>query len=137
MRNIHPKRSPDRCPSHPGAFLRDVVLPALDATKSEVAAALGISRQTLHDILSEEQPVTPQMAVRLGTVFKTSAASWLNMQNAYDLWHAARAVGVMKRYRNAMRELANAARLDTAIAEIEAGQVTEFDPIPHDKGSSK
>lgn len=84
------KRSPDRCPTHPGAFIREVVLPAMSTSKSEVARALGISRQALYDVLSEKQPVTPMMAVRLSIVFETSAASWLNMQSAFDLWHAER-----------------------------------------------
>ncbi len=85
-----PKRSPDRCPTHPGAMLREIVLPALPLSKTEVAAALGISRQALYDLLAEKQPVSPVMAVRLGLLFEQSAASWLNMQTAYDLWHAER-----------------------------------------------
>ena len=91
-----PTRSPDRCPTHPGAFLREIVLAALRVPKAEVARALGISRQSLYDILAEKQPVTPAMAVRLATVFGTSAASWLNMQTAYDLWHAERDVDTSK-----------------------------------------
>ncbi|MEW5962756.1 MAG: HigA family addiction module antitoxin [Pseudomonadota bacterium] len=87
-----PKRSSVRCPTHPGAILREIVLPALPQPKTEVARALGISRQSLYDILAEKQPVTPAMAVRLGAVLGTSAASWLNMQTAYDLWHAERQV---------------------------------------------
>ena len=55
-----------------------------------------VSRQTLYDILAEKQPVTPAMAVRLGAVFETSAASWLRMQTAYDLWHAEREVDISK-----------------------------------------
>lgn len=90
------KRSPDRCPTHPGAMLREIVLPALPIGKAEVARALGISRQSLYDILNERQPVTPAMAVRLGAVFATSAASWLNMQTAFDLWHAERTVDVSR-----------------------------------------
>lgn len=91
--HTYPQRSSERRPSHPGVLLRDVVLPALDnVTKVEVADALGVSRQTLYDILNEAQPVTPQMAVRLGAVFNTSAASWLSMQNAYDLWNASREI---------------------------------------------
>ncbi len=88
----HPKRSADRCPTHPGAMLREIVLPAVLLPKTEVARALGISRQSLYDILSEKQPVTPAMAVRLGAVFGSTPASWLNMQTAYDLWHAEREV---------------------------------------------
>lgn len=90
------KRSPDRCPTHPGALLREIVLPALTVGKAELARSLGISRQALYDILSEKQPVTPNMAVRLGAVLGSSAASWLNMQTAYDLWHAERQIDMSK-----------------------------------------
>ena len=88
----YPKRSPDRCPTHPGAFLREIILPAIGLPKTAVAAALGVSRQTLHDILTERQPVTPVMAVRLAAVFETTPQSWLAMQSAYDLWNAARQI---------------------------------------------
>jgi addiction module HigA family antidote len=90
------QRAPQRCPTHPGAFLREIVLPTLSASKVEIATALGISRQSLYDILSERQPVTPGMAVRLGIVFDTSSASWLRMQSAYDLWHAEREIDAAK-----------------------------------------
>jgi addiction module HigA family antidote len=64
-RIANPKRDPNRCPSHPGAVLREIVLPEVRATKSAVAAALKISRNQLHLILSEKQPVTPETAVKL------------------------------------------------------------------------
>jgi addiction module HigA family antidote len=102
---LYPKRSPERCPTHPGALLREIVLPALEnVTKIEVAEALGVSRQTLYDILNEKQPVTPPMSVRLGAVFGTSAAVWINMQSAYDLWNAMRDVDTSQ-----LRRLASAA----------------------------
>ena len=88
----YPKRSPDRCPTHPGAMLRDIVLPATGLSKSEIAEGLRVSRQTLYDILAERQPITPQMAVKLAAAFDTSASSWLNMQTAFDVWHAERSV---------------------------------------------
>jgi len=91
-----PKRSAERCPTHPGAFLRETVLPAISVSKVEIAAALGVSRQRLYDILAEKQPVTPGMAVRLGAVFETSSASWLRMQTAFDLWHAEREIDTSK-----------------------------------------
>ena len=92
----NPKRSAARCPTHPGAVLRDIVLPALPMSKAEVARALGTSRQSLYDILAERKPVSPGMAVRLSLVLGTSAASWLNMQSAYDLWHAEREIDKSK-----------------------------------------
>lgn len=92
----HPKRAASRCPTHPGAMLREIILPALNMSKTEIAVALGISRQTLHDIIAERQPITPPMAVRLAAAFGTSASSWLSMQSAYDLWHASREIDVSK-----------------------------------------
>ena len=89
-----PLRSTDRCPTHPGAMLREIVLPAVALSKAEIARSLGISRQTLYDVLGEKQPVTPNIAVRLGTYFGNGSSLWLNMQTAYDLWHAEREVDV-------------------------------------------
>lgn len=88
------KRDPNRCPAHPGAVLREIALPELDLSKSAIAEHLGVSRQTLYDILGEKQPVTPQMAVRLGKLIGNGPAMWLNMQTAHDLWHAVRETDV-------------------------------------------
>ena len=89
-----PKRDPKRCPSHPGAVLREIVLPELRVSKTDLARALKISRQQLHAILREKQPVTPETAIKLAAAFGGSAQVWLNMQAAYDLWHAERQVDV-------------------------------------------
>ncbi|WP_159590360.1 MULTISPECIES: HigA family addiction module antitoxin [Chelativorans] len=86
-------RDPDRCPSHPGAVLDDILID-LNVTKSEIAGMLGISRQHLHDILAERKPLSPTIAVKVGKVFGGGAASWLRMQAAYDAWHAEREVDV-------------------------------------------
>ena len=83
------KRNPNRCPSHPGALLREII-PATGKSKAEIAALLGISRQHLYDILKERKPVSPAVAVRLGKLFGDGAAVWVRMQGAYDTWHAER-----------------------------------------------
>jgi antitoxin HigA-1 len=72
-------------PTHPGAILREDILPALGISKTAVAAALRISRETLYKILKEEAPVTPSMALRLGKAFGNSPEFWLNLQQAYDI----------------------------------------------------
>ena len=72
-------------PMHPGEFLRDVTLPALTLPKTEIARRLGISRQTLYDILEEKQPVTPAMALRLGKFLSNGPDFWLSLQRDYDL----------------------------------------------------
>ena len=87
-------RNPNRCPAHPGRILREYTLPALGLAKTVIADHLGISRQTLYDVLGEKQPITPQMAVRVGRLLGNGPALWLNMQMAYDLWHAQRSVDV-------------------------------------------
>ncbi len=72
-------------PMHPGEMLREDVLPALGKSKAEIARLLGISRQTLYDILDEKQPVTPGMALRLGKLCGNGPDLWINLQRAYDL----------------------------------------------------
>ena len=79
---------------HPGELLREDILPALGRSKTEIAGLLGISRQTLHDITSEKQPVTVAMAVRLGKLVGNGPVFWLNLQRAYDLERAEREVDV-------------------------------------------
>lgn len=72
-------------PTHPGEILRQVVLPALGRSKAEIDRLLGISRQTLYDILNEKQPITAPMALRLGKLCGDGARIWLALQNADDL----------------------------------------------------
>ena len=46
-------------PTHPGELLREDVFPSLGKSKAKIAEMLGISRQTLYDILGERSPITP------------------------------------------------------------------------------
>lgn len=82
------KRNPKRCPTHPGALLREDIIPATGKTKAEIAALLSISRQHLYDILRERKPVSATIAVRLGKLFGDGAGIWTRMQAAYDTWQA-------------------------------------------------
>ncbi len=70
---------------HPGELLREDVLPALGKPKAEIARLLGVSRQTLYDILAEKQPITPAMALRIGKLCGNGPDLWINMQRAFDL----------------------------------------------------
>ena len=83
---------PGRKPTHPGAILRLDVLPAIGEPVMTVAKKLGVTRQHLHKILAETAPVTPEMAVRLGKFCGNGPGLWLRLQQAYDLWHAERAL---------------------------------------------
>jgi addiction module HigA family antidote len=90
------KRNRSRCPKHPGALLRDDIIPAAGRSKTEIAGLLGISRQHLYDILREKKPVSPAVAVRLGKLFGDGAAIWTRMQAAHDTWHAEQTEDVSK-----------------------------------------
>ena len=70
---------------HPGELLREDVLPALGRTRAEIARLLGVSRQTLHAILTERSPVTPEMALRLGKLCGNGPELWFALQTRYDL----------------------------------------------------
>ncbi|HLF58970.1 MAG TPA: HigA family addiction module antitoxin [Alphaproteobacteria bacterium] len=84
------KGKPAMPPTHPGALLREDVLPALKLSVSTAAKQLGVSRQTLHRIMAGEMAVSPDMAVRLGKFCGNGPGLWLLMQANYDLWHAER-----------------------------------------------
>jgi len=79
-----------RKPTHPGAVLREDVLPEIELSVSEMARRLRMSRQSLHRILAEEQPMTPATALKLAKLLNTSPDVWLNMQRALDLWEEQR-----------------------------------------------
>ena len=84
------RRDPNRKPTHPGAVMREDVIPASGLTIGEAAQRLGVTRQTLHRILAEKSGITPGMALRIGKFCGNGPTLWLRMQEAYDLWHAER-----------------------------------------------
>ncbi len=74
-------------PSHPGAILAHDLFEPLGLSVTAAAKALGVSRKTLSKIVNERGGITPEMALRLELVFhKPSAAHWLRLQTAYDVW---------------------------------------------------
>ncbi len=75
-----------RRPTHPGALLREDVLPALRMKHTEFAKLLGVSRFSVSELINEKRALSPAMAVRIGTLLNTSPESWLLMQHALDLW---------------------------------------------------
>jgi addiction module HigA family antidote len=77
-------------PTHPVEMLREDFLPDYGLTVMSLAQALGVSRQTINEILRERRAVSPEMALRLSRLFGNSAEFWLNAQRAVDLWEAQR-----------------------------------------------
>ena len=79
-------------PTHPGEMLREDFMPDYHLTVAGLAKALGVSRQTVNEVLRERRAVTPEMALRLARLFSHSAEFWLNAQRAVDLWEAQRQI---------------------------------------------
>ena len=81
-------RNPKRRPTHPGAILREDVLPGLNITQGKLAELMDVSRFTVSQIFNEHRALTPDMAMRLEKLLGSAAESWLRMQEAVDLWDA-------------------------------------------------
>lgn len=81
-----------RRPTHPGEMLREDFLSDYGLSVSGLAEAIGVSRQSVNELLRERRAVSPEMALRLGRLFGNSPEFWLNAQRAVDLWDAAQAV---------------------------------------------
>ncbi len=77
-------------PIHPGEMLREDFLPDYGMSATSFAAALGVSRQTVNELLNERRAVTPVMALSLSRLFGNTPEFWLNAQAAVDLWEARR-----------------------------------------------
>jgi antitoxin HigA-1 len=75
-------------PPHPGAYLREDILPALKMTITELADHLKVARPTLSDLIHEKKSVSLEMAQRLGKAFGNGARFWLALQLQHDLWLA-------------------------------------------------
>ncbi len=81
-----------RRPTHPGEMLREDFLPDYGLTVSGLAKAVGVSRQSVNELLRGRRGVSPEMALRLGRLFGNSPEFWLNAQRAVDLWEAEEAI---------------------------------------------
>ena len=75
-------------PTHPGEMLREDFLPDYGLTISSFAQALGVSRQSVNELLRKRRAVSPEMALRLSRLFGNTPEFWLNAQRAVDLWEA-------------------------------------------------
>ena len=75
-------------PTHPGEMLREDFLPDYGLKTTSLAAALGVSRQTINELLRERRAVSPVMALKLARLFKNSPEFWMNAQRTRDLWES-------------------------------------------------
>ncbi|MBR2790170.1 MAG: HigA family addiction module antidote protein [Eggerthellaceae bacterium] len=75
-----------RRPTHPGEILREDFMMDYGLSVAQLSAMLGVSRQTVNDVVRCRRAVSPEMALRLSRVFSTTPQFWLNLQRNVDLW---------------------------------------------------
>ena len=76
---------PMKNPPHPGSIVRDGWIEPLRLSITAAAAALGVTRQTLNNLVNGKTGISPEMAVRLSKAFGNSPEFWLRLQMFYDL----------------------------------------------------
>lgn len=72
-------------PPHPGGIVLRQCIEPLGLTITEAAAALGVTRNTLSELVNGRRGISPEMAVRLSKVFGGTEDGWLVQQAQYDL----------------------------------------------------
>jgi len=81
-----PKYGP---PTHPGEMLLEEFLKPLNMSQSDLAERLGVSYPRINELIHGKRGITPDTALRLEKLFGMEAQFWLNLQLAWDLYHAA------------------------------------------------
>ena len=95
---------PMKNPVHPGGIVRHDCLEPLGLSVTAGAKVLGVTRQTLNNIVNEKSGISPEMAIRLTKAFGSTAETWLRMQMAYDLAAALKNEGKIKVRRQVVTE---------------------------------
>jgi len=102
-------RPVERRPTHPGEILRDEFLPKFGLSVTTLAEAVGVSRQSVNELLRQRRAVSPEMALRLGKLFGNAPEFWLNLQRNVDLSDAARGL---------KREIEHIRPLEVALSSV-------------------
>jgi addiction module HigA family antidote len=78
----------NRPPTHPGEMLLEEFLVPIKVSQAEVARLLNMSTNRLNELIKGKRGMTPDTAWRLSELFQVSPEFWMNLQAAWDLWHA-------------------------------------------------
>jgi len=79
-----------REPTHPGEMLQEEFLRPMKLSQRELAEGIRVPYQRVNELVNGRRGVSPNTALRLGKFLGTSAEFWLNVQQRWDLFHAAR-----------------------------------------------
>lgn len=77
-------------PTHPGEMLREDFMPDYKLTVTSIAQMIGVSRQTINELINGDRAVSSAMALKLSRLFGNTPEFWLNAQFAVELWDTER-----------------------------------------------
>jgi addiction module HigA family antidote len=72
-------------PPHPGVVVLQECIEPSGLNITQAAEALGVTRNTLSELVNARRGISPEMAVRLSKVFGGAEQGWLVQQAQYDL----------------------------------------------------
>ncbi len=78
-------------PIHPGEFLKEI-LDELNISQAEFSRTIGISPMRISHVIQGNRPVTAELALLFGKAFGQTPQYWINLQTAYDLKMAEKAI---------------------------------------------
>lgn len=83
-------RPTQRPPTHPGEILLQEFLEPKGISQVEFAKTLRVPLQRINTLINGKRGVTAETALLLARHLKTTPEFWMNLQNAWDLYGAAR-----------------------------------------------
>ncbi len=86
------KTQPLFSPPSPGEVLRRYIVDGERITQDELAAAMGVSRLTVNQLINGKRAVTAETALRLARVLRTTPDFWLDLQRKIYLFKAKQAL---------------------------------------------
>jgi addiction module HigA family antidote len=85
LRPVVPMSQRTRRPSTPGEVVAQL-LEEMGVSQRELARQMGVSAQTVSELVRGKRTMTPDMAHRLSHAFNDSPELWMNLQKNVDLW---------------------------------------------------
>ena len=93
-------------PAHPGGFVREIT-EELGLSVTDAAAALGVTRPALSNLVNERAALSPDMALRIEKAFGVSMETLMRMQNNFDIAQARSREGEIRVKRFVSKDASN------------------------------
>jgi antitoxin HigA-1 len=78
----------NRRPSHPGEILLELYLKPMGMSQLELARRMGVPIQRVNTLINGKRDMSPETAILLSKVLKTTSQFWMNLQMNCDLYDA-------------------------------------------------